>query len=201
MIKKWKEMKSKFVGYDSSWSLQSVFSFRCLPQACGSHISLCAHTSDIRGRDHPRNSACWLIVARRNPQFTYPLPLVCWFSFLQLHTKIKKDLEKDEKGLVYISHRKRSQSVGPDPRGECGPSWVAVGVRGIEISWSSVFTVWGTAKGGCLHLLFNLSCAVASSLQQPWGAKCLEREQSSQELLWAATFSWRPKPRKSQLTK
>lgn len=46
----------------------------------------------------------------------------------------------------------------------------------------------------------NLPCAVASSLQQPWGAKCLDRDQGLQELFWAPLLSCWAEPSNAQLT-
>lgn len=169
-------------------SLFSISNVCPRPVAVTSHYVLTLVT--IRGRDHPRNSGCWLIIATRNPQFTSPLPLGHWFSFLWLHKK--KDLEKDERGLVYISHKENVSKMWGQTQG----------VSGCQRYWNILkfcYCFWWRDKGGCLHLLSQFVLCCCSSLQQPWGAKCLEREQSSQELFWAPTLSCTAKPSKSQL--
>lgn len=100
------------------------------------------------------------------------------------------------KGLFVLQTKKRFPKCGDG----FGSWWVALVVRGVEIPWNSGFAAKGEVEEGVYTSPPNLPGAVASFLQQPWGANGLNKDQGLQELFWAPLLSCWAEPSKAQLT-
>lgn len=91
------------------------FRFRCLPQACDSHISLCTLTSDHQGQRPPKKFCLLVNYCHKEPPVHIPSPTG---ALVQLSvTAQKKTLRTTRKGL-FICHTKRMFSkCGARPEG------------------------------------------------------------------------------------